>query len=383
MAALSAHLGPAAQGLWCAGLRALRTGLAVLLLAGCLAEPPLRIGVLADLSGRNARFNIDGRNGVLLATEQINQAGGVRGRRIELLVRDAGGGDGRDFVAARQLLGAGVDLVIGPFSSSMADRLLPLFDDAGVLLLCPTSTDVVLAGRDDQLLRLNRTTRESARDHAQLLHGRGHVRLALATDMRNASNNGGWRDDFVQAFANLGGVVVADAEFGVAAEPTVHQVAQSLLAAGPDGLVFVANGVDAARLAQQVAKRQSRLPMAAPDWAEDSSLMEVGGHSVEGMLLASAHRHGDEEPRWRDFHRAFRERFGNEPNYRSIAAYDALTVAAAALARAQPGESARDALLRHGPYQGLQQMVAFDRYGDAKRAAYHTVVRGGRFEALP
>ena len=359
------------------------TCLALALLAGCMPAAPVRIGLLADFSGRNARFNVDGRNGALLAAERLNDGGGIGGRPVELLVRDSGATPATEAAAVRALRDAGVVLVIGPFSSPVAARMLPLFDAAGVLLLCPTSTDAALRERDDQLLLLNRSTRASASDYAGMLHARGHRRLALATDMRNASNNGGWRDAFVQAFTALGGHIVADTEFGVAADPTAYAAVRTLLAAGPDGLVFVANGVDAARLAQQAAKLHARLPMVAPDWAEDRSLLEAGGSAVEGLVLASAARLDDEGAAYRGFHQAYVARFGTEPNYRSIAAYDAMTVVARALAQARPGESARNAVLRQGPYQGLQQSIAFDRFGDATRQAYFRVVQGGRFEPLP
>ena len=357
--------------------------LALALLAGCMPGSPVRIGLLADFSGRNARFNVDGRNGALLAAEVLNAAGGIGGRPIELLVCDSGTTPAAERAAVRALLDAGVALVVGPFSSPVAARILPQFDAAGVLLLCPASTDAALAGRDDQLLLLNRSTRASASAYAAMLHGRGHRRLALATDMRNASNNGGWRDAFVQAFTAHGGRIVADTAFGVAAEPTAYAVVRAMLAAGPDGLVFVANGVDTARLAQQAAKLHAALPMVAPDWAEDRSLLEAGGQAVEGLVLASAARLDDEGAGYRGFHQAYLARFGTEPSYRSIAAYDAMTVVARALAQARPGESAKNAVLRQGPYQGLQQSISFDRFGDATRQAYYRVVHGGRFEPLP
>ena len=355
----------------------------VALLVGCTPRPAVRIGVLADLSGRNAYFTTDGRNGVFLAAERINQAGGIRGRRIELVLQDSGDGTGKDLEAAQALLATGVDLVIGPFSSVAAARLAPVFSQARVLLLCPTSTDVTLAGRDDYLLRLNRSTRDSAQDYAKVLYARGLRRLAMALDMRNASNSASWQRDFGRAYAALGGTVVATAAFGVPSAPPVHAIVRTLLAARPDGLMFVANGVDAARLAQQAAKLGSTLPMAAPDWADSQSLLEQGGRAVEGMLLASASRLVDDTPRYRSFRQAYRERFGSEPSYRSIGAYDAVMVVAQALSRAEPGEPVRDAVLRHGAYQGLQQTITFDAFGDAARTAYYMVVRDGRFEPLP
>jgi branched-chain amino acid transport system substrate-binding protein len=356
-----------------------------LALVGCRAQPPVRIGVLADLSGRTARSSTEARNGLLIATEEINQAGGVLGRQLQLVLQDAGAASVQESeAAARSLLRTGVDLVVGPFTSTLANRLLALFDEARVLLLCPTSIGDNLAGRDDQLVRINRTTRESALAYAQVLHGQGHRRLGLAVDARNPASNAAWGDDFGAAFAARGGSIGAVVGFAHVGSPPMFAVMRTLLASQPDGLVLVTNGVEAARLAMQAAKLEAALPLFAPDWADGGALLEIGGRAVEGLVLSSAARPADDSPRFQAFRRMYLERFDAEPSYRSIGAHDAITVVADAMARARPGETLREAVLRHGPYEGLQQPIAFNRFGDnVARSAYFKVVRNGRFVPWP
>lgn len=65
-------------------------------LTGCAPPEPIRIGLLAGLSDRGSDFGESVRNGVILAIEQQNEAGGINGRKIELIVRD----DGQDKVKA-------------------------------------------------------------------------------------------------------------------------------------------------------------------------------------------------------------------------------------------------------------------------------------------
>ncbi|MGC3983652.1 MAG: ABC transporter substrate-binding protein [Pseudorhodoferax sp.] len=123
--------------------------------------------------------------------------------------------------------------------------------------------------------------------------------------------------------------------------------------------------------------------LAAAAWAATPALLELGGHAVEGMLLVQSHNPQDSSPRFAAFQQAFRARFDGLPGYGAAVAYDAVLVLEQALARAAPGESLKEAVLGHGPYQGLQQSIAFDRFGDASRTAYATVVRGGRFVLWP
>lgn len=349
-------------------------------LTGCGPKAPIRIGLLAGLSERTAAFSEDGRNGVMLAIEQRNQAGGVAGRQLELIVQDYGTAPEKATAAVQALIDARVDTVIGPYSSDVAVQMLPQVDKARLLVLSPVVSAVALAGKDDYLIRLNRTTRDNARDLARQLYERGQRRLALATDVRNPAYYVSLRDDFRLAFTELGGTVVADAEFGRHPDTSFEDVVRTMLAGRPDGLVASTTSVDAALIAQQAVKQTRGIPMAAVYGSE--ALIELGGQAVEGMLVAQAHNRADTSARYQAFCLAYVARFGREPTYSAVFSYDAVTVATEALARSAKGESLRDAVLRNQPYQGVQEPIRFDRFGDSARAAYYSIVRNGQFVPL-
>ncbi len=71
-------------------------------LAACGPPEPIRIGLIAGLSDRGSDFGESVRNGVILAVEQQNQAGGIKGRKIELIVRDDGQNPEQAGKAARE-----------------------------------------------------------------------------------------------------------------------------------------------------------------------------------------------------------------------------------------------------------------------------------------
>lgn len=348
--------------------------------AGCGARPAIRIGWIGGLSGRSAAFSEDGRNGVILGVEQRNEAGGVAGRALELLVQDHGEGPERAGAAFQALVDADVAAVIGPYASDVALALLPVIERAQRLVLSPTVTAVGLAGRDDHLLRLSRTTRDNAQSLAAELHALGHRRLSLAVDLRNPAYYVAWRDDFRAAFAPLGGSIVAEAEFNADAGASLDRVVFRALQGRPDALVAVTSSNDAALVAQLVARHPLAVPMVAI--AASDALLELGGRSVEGMVVAQAYNRADPSPRHLAFVAAYRARFGRAPGYSAIASYDAIGLLAQAVERAAPGQSLRDAVLRHQPYQGVQDIIRFDGNGDATRPAYFSIVRNGRFEPL-
>jgi branched-chain amino acid transport system substrate-binding protein len=85
------------------------------------------------------------------------------------------------------------------------------------------------------------------------------------------------------------------------------------------------------------------------------------------------------EASWKGFKAEFVERFLGEPSFAAVAAYDAAAAVLAAFSSRKPGQSLKEALLSGGPYQGLQQSIAFDRFGDTVRNKTFTAIVGGAY----
>ncbi|WP_394792051.1 ABC transporter substrate-binding protein [Rhodoferax sp.] len=364
-------------------LRASLAALGILLLCACSPDKPIRIGFIGGLSDRVSDTGEAGRNGLILAVEQRNQVGGVRGRTLEILVQD----DGQDPEKARRaiqtLVDARVDAVVGPFSSVVAAVAVPVISQAGILMLSPTVTSTEFAGKEDYLIRLNRTTRDNARDYAQRLYQRGQHRVAAAYDMRNGPYSVSWLNEFRSAYTAHGGQLVAAVPFISQADTGYGDIARQMLQSQPDGLLFIGGAIDVARLAQQAEKLAPNLPKSAAERASTELLLELGGRAMEGLLIAQAYNRDDRSDRYRRFHDAYVARFAQEPGFSAVLTYDGATVLWQAMERQEAGESLRDAVLRHGPYEGLQQSIQFDRYGDTSHKVYFTEVRGGHFVQVP
>lgn len=348
-------------------------------LSGCGPQPPVRIGFLGELADGGTSFSEDARNGVLLGIEQVNAAGGVRGRPLELEVQGYTDAPESVLVAAQALLDARVDAVVGPYSNPRASKLLPLLDASRVVWLGPTLTGESLAQRDDQLIQFSMTVRENARATARMLRDHGWQQLTLVRDLRNAESTVAWSDAFRVLFTAKGGTVLPDVDFTAGPQVSFDAVARQLVGR-PGGLLFVTSAVDTARLAQQLAKLGPPMPMAATLWAVDPDLLELGGAAVDGVEIAQVYDSTAPSPRYRAFRDAYRARFDRPPSYSATVSFDAVMALVEALRRAKPGEPLRDAVLAHGPYEGLQYPITFDRFGDASPPVVRTVVRSGQFE---
>lgn len=352
---------------------------ALVALAGCGPQQPLQLGFIGGLSDRNSDNGQSGLNGVILAVEQFNRAGGIDGRMVELVSRDDAQDKDTAARSARELVAAKVEAVIGPFTSGMAEVIVPITAQAGIFEISPTITSMAFYGKDDNLFRINRTTRDNAGDYARVMVGRGQRRIAVAYDMRNRNFTESWLKEFRAAVAALGGTLVAEVPYESGPATAFDKVVQEMRTGQPDSLFFISGALDVARLAQQARRQAPELPIGASEWAATEQLIELGGSVVEGLLIVQNYNHNDESPRFKDFSEAYYKRFQRNPGYSSVSAYDAATVVLAALRKRGRNESLKAAALRSGPYEGLQQQIAFDANGDTTRKVFFTEIRGGRY----
>ena len=343
-------------------------------------EAPLKIGFMGGLTGRVADLGEAGRNGVLLAVEALNASGGIRGRRIELVIID----DQQNAERARQgiasLREAGVVALLGPLTSSMGEAVLPLLNEAGLLAISPTITATPLFGQDDQLLLVAPPVSENCARSASYLHGQGLRRAAVAYDLGNRAYTEDWLKHFELSFGALGGQVTARVSFK--SGEGYSEVAARLLATHPDLLMFAANAVDTVRLTQAARNQGAQQAISAASWAATESLLQLGGRTVEGLSMPQYFDRDDRSERYLAFAAAYRQRFQQEPGFASVAAHDAARALLQALAAAE-GKDLKAALLSARQIEGLQVGFSFNRFGDAQRSTHMTVVRDGHFVRLP
>ncbi len=352
------------------------------LLSGCGPEEPLRIGFIGGLSDRNSDVGQAGHSAVVLAVEQVNRAGGIRGRQVELIARDDAQNAATAEKSARELAAAKVEAVIGPFTSGVAAAAVPVLAKSDTLMISPTLTSMAFYGKDDNLVRINRTTRDNASDYARVLYDRGQHRIAVAYDVRNRTFTESWLAEFRQAFTAVGGTVAAEVPYESSPDVDFAGVVTAMLKGRPDGLFYISGAIDVARLAQQSRRLAPSLPIGASEWAATEQLIELGGRMVEGLIIVQNYDRDDDSARFREFREAYFRRFQKNPGYSSVSAYDAALVLFTALEKRAGGETVKAAVLKHGPYQGLQQQISFDATGDTPRKVFFTEIRDGRFVPL-
>lgn len=356
----------------------------LVLLAGCSKSEPIKLGIVAGLSGRNVDLGEGGRNGALLAIEQSNQAGGIHGRLIEAVIKDDGNAQDSAQKAARDLIAEKVALIIGPFNSAMSAAMLEETNPAQMLLFSPTASAQSFAEKDDYFIRLNWTTRDNARLYAKWIAQRNQLKtVALAYDLQNAIFSESWVKEFRTAYEALGGKVAALIAYDAHITAPYSSISSQMLKSQADALLFVSNSVDMARFAQQVRQHDPSIALFSSEWAEVDKVIDLGGKAIEDLMILRTIDTHSQAPSYLNFVNAYKTRFRQEPSYTSVAAYDATRIALTALKQQKPKQTLKDAILKNSPYPGLQKEIHLDAFGDAQSRALYGQVKNGEIVILP
>ena len=364
----------------------LRCMLAAALLVGltaCTPPEPINLGFVGGLSGRVADLGIEGRNGALLAVEQRNKSGGVADRQVVLLAED----DQQNPETARQAVGKLIErkvaAIIGPMTSAMAVATVPLINKAQIVMVSPTTTTNDLTGLDDYFFRVLSPTRsyavKSANHHFQVM---GMRRMSAIYDLRNQAYSESWLQDYRAAFSAAGGSLIESISFSSGNQTHFADLARRLLTSKPDGVLLVANSVDAALLAQQLRRINPSVAIAASEWSATERLIELGGRAVEGITIAQFLDRQSQQPSYIAFRKIYLERFGKEPGFAGLTAFDATNIVMDGLASQDASKTLKQTLLARKTFAGAQSPVVFDSYGDASRETFMTTIENGMFVVL-
>ncbi len=353
------------------------------LLSSCERKEPIKIGFIGGLSGRVADLGIGGRNGVQLAVDQSNAAGGIGGRLIELVVKDDQQNPATAKQAVNDLLSQKVELIIGPMTSAMAMAVIPQMNKARTVLLSPTVTTTELFGIDDFFVRVTATTREYAAKSARYqFQQRGARTVAAIYDRSNLAYTESWLNDFRATFEGLGGKMVDIRPFDSGRDMVFFPLVKELVAADADLVLIIANAVDAALICQQVNKLTPGQKIAMSEWASTERFIELAGKASEDVVISQFLDKTNRSQAFLEFQAAYQERFRQPIGFAALAGYDAAQVALAAINARADGESLKSTILRKSRFQGVQQEFKIDRFGDAERKVIISVIRNYHFVNL-
>jgi branched-chain amino acid transport system substrate-binding protein len=309
---------------------------------------PIQLGGIFNLTGGQESLDIPSRNGAVLAVEQINAAGGVLGRRVELVTAD--GETDAAVLQARtgELVASGVAAMLGLSDTDAVLAAAPVAAEAQTFFVTSGATSPKLPAQVPQYLYLacfgdNEQAAAGAEYAASSLQARTAYLLLDSTTDYTVLLAGYFQD----AFSQLGGTIVLSAQYGGhdGALDLSAQLAQlQSLGSLPDILYIAAGPDEITAIVPQIRAAGIDRPILGGDGYDTSSLLQLGAGADDISYTTHALLTADSaDTRVRQFVADYQARYGTAPeNAFAGLGYDTVELLVDAIRRA--GSSQRAAI---------------------------------------
>ena len=276
--------------------RLTRLGLSVLLIAmvsaaaACSGDDseagPIKIGYAAAVTGELAAY--DSPSGVQCAIDRVNDAGGVLGRQLELVVKDMASDPVQAGTVGQELLDEGVALILGPPTDDTALPIAQVAAGSNVAVLAVTATQPALTQAADNAFMTAYGDNQSGAVAAEVAYESG-LRSAWLMLTRDIGSYGIVTPNaFADAFTRLGGAVVGEGNWSYGVNEFGSQVNEIVGSSPAPDVVFFAGPVpDNAAFIRQLRSAGSDAVVYGTDGFDDPAFLEVGQADIEGTTFST------------------------------------------------------------------------------------------------
>lgn len=340
----------------------------------------IKIGASFPLTGTVAA---DGKyivDAIKFAVEQCNQAGGINGRKVEVVAEDDES-DPSSAAAIANKFAENNDImaVVTSYNSSCALAQVPVYKEAGLPAVSPVSTSPDLTGASDYFFRTCASDAYVGKLGADYCSDLGWKKVALLYEQDDYGL--GISKKFEEESKSLGLDIAYTGTFVYGETKDFSTILTSVKSAGVDGIFICGLVTETVLIANQAdTLGVGDVPIAGADGLYSPALVSEGGAAVEGVYTLGAFTPDNQDETVQKFVKAYKEKYGEEPSNWAALAYDATNVILEAMKTCQTidRESIKNAItgINYTGVTGLNKFVK----GDVEKEYLKFIVQNGKFE---
>lgn len=363
------------------GLAALSAGLLPVVAGAGRPAEKILVGHYASMTGKEATFGQSTDNGLRLAIDEINAAGGINGKKIEIITYDTKGESAEAGKAVTRLITQDkVVAVIGEVASGLSIAGGAVCQQYQVPMISPSSTNPRVTMGRDFVFRV--CFIDPFQGFVVAKFARENLKAASAAILydQSAPYSKGLRDEFKKNFEKMGGKVVADQAYNAGDQDFSAQLA-TIRSGSPDVIFVPGYYTEAGNIAIQARKLGITVPLLGGDGWDSEQLAKIGGEAIEGCYYSNHYAPDQPSDEVKTFVEKYKKAFnGQTPDGLAALGYDAGLILADALKRAKSlsGKDLRDAIAATKDFKAVTGTIGIDSNRNATKAAVVVQMKGGK-----
>jgi len=365
---------------------------AVLLIAfpgTALAQDTLKIGFFAPITGPAAVDGTSAKNAVEIGLKEVNDAGGIRGKKVELIIYDDRMKAEEAVAIANKLIEK--DKVIGVVSGSYSAPTrvtAPIFQKAGMPMVAgyavhPDVTWDPKAKKPNDFIFRNGFLGEiegaaAAEFAVKNLKAKKVSLIFMDNDFGRAISAG-----FAAHAEKLGASILTKQMYKFPGEKDFRPFLTRIKEGDPD-LIFAAGYYnEAAAIVRQSKELGIKSAIMGEEGFDSPKFLEIAGPAAEGVIIATNLDRDDPRPLVQNFLKSYRQAYGHDADMVGASSYDAFKILVAAVEKAGTDPKAiQQALLDTKDYNGLTGKITRFVQGEVIKPVQVQVVKEGKFRRL-
>lgn len=306
----------------------------------------IKIASINPLTGEAATYGQSTKNGMELAVEEWNAAGGVLGKQVKLIVEDDKGDPAEGASVFTKVIEQDkVVAIVGGITSRVAVAGAPIAQAAKIPMLTPTATNEKVTLIGDYIYRSCFIDPFQGKVGAKFAsEDLGIKNVGIIFDLGNDYSKG-LAETFTQSFTALGGTIVASEGYASGVTDFKAQLTK-IIQTNPECLYIPAYYSDVGLIAKQVRELGFKGTLLGVDGWDSSELVNIGGDAVNGGYFTNHYSKDDTRPEVQAIVQKYSAKYGAAPDALAVLAYDGMNIMLDAIKRAgsTKNEAIRDAL---------------------------------------
>ncbi len=344
-------------------------------------EKEIKIGVITPLTGEGATYGEATKKGIDLATEQINEKGGIGGKNIRVIYEDDQINAEEGTKAIQKLISIEkVPVIIGAFGSSVSLAIAPIAEKNKVVLFSASSTADALKDAGDYFFRNVPPNSMQGKSAAEFAIDNLKAKTAVILFMNND-----YGISLTKAFENFfkekGGVILLTENYNPGDRDFRTQLIK-IKKKQPDIIFYPGHYQESGLILKQARELGLKSIFIGGDGSYSPELIKIADEAAEASyytLMAMGYGISDEEIEI--FTDNFKRKYATEPDVYSAYAYDALKIIMQAIQNGgYNSEGIKNALYQTKEFKGVTGITSFNTFGEVDKHFYIYQVKNGKFE---
>jgi branched-chain amino acid transport system substrate-binding protein len=342
---------------------------------------PILVGYYGDLSGRTSSFGQSTKNGVEMAADEINKAGGINGRQIQIITEDDQGEPNKAATVVTKLINQDkVQALLGEVASSNTLAAAPKAQEAKVPMISPSSTNPAVTQVGDYIFRVCFIDPFQGEVMAKFAANNLKAKRAAILYDFNSDYSRGLYQFFKRSFTGLGGQIVSEQSYTQGDRDFSGQLT-AIRAANVDVIYVPGYYGEVGVIANQTKQLGIKAPLLGGDGWDAPQLWQLGGAALNGDYISNHYSIDDPSPTIQKFVADYKGRYHILPDALAALGYDSMKVLGDAIKRAGGTDSAklRDAIAQTQKFPGVTGQITIDADRNAVKPAAVLKLQNSKF----